>query len=357
MKHSKILFLLVVILFSCGKTQEPVETILFQNKAKLTGKVIVTGLADPAVIEVIDSMLMVSNYKAEPLLEVYTTSGVLVKKFLAIGKGPYEILATGDIQFVEDEKAIYVNDLFTKKMLRFTLADMVANPLPKAEIYYALNEEKKTEYLFDKLVIGKGLIIAESRSPQGRLMLFNNKGEPIAYYLKYPKKDVVDQKLTDMSNAGLYACALATNPSRSKLALATYSADMINVMKIGSNSLDSIWSYTNFFPSGIRVMPMGDELVAIHTEKSRTGNLDIAASDKYVYVLYSGKMLKDPTYMYAEKIRVFSWDGKVSYELDLDVPIRRISVSSDDKFLYGICLHEEMGPGIVKYNLNDIGLD
>jgi len=343
-------FVLIVTSCSPEKTTT-VDPNLFKKKVNVVGSEIVSGLADPVIIEQMDSLLIISNYKAEPLIEIYSVSGRLVKKFLSIGKGPFEILATGDIQAIYKTKTFYINDLFTKKMLKFDIDSVLAGTFPKGEIYYALKEEKKNEYLFDKLLITGDLIVAESRSPEGRLLLFDKNGVPLKYYLTYPDKKIVNPKLDDISNANLYASAFVANPSSTKIAMASYNAGILNILDVKENSLDSIWSYTEFYPTGVDLMPMGDQLVAVHNGESVSGYLDIAASGKYVYALFSGLKFDNPGYQYGSLIRVFSWDGQKSFELILDRPIRRLTVSPTDEFVYGVSLDPKTGPGITRFDL------
>jgi len=344
----KSIFVILSVMFM-GCSNSSSETDLFRKKINLKHHLLIDSLADPCVIEVSDTLLFLSNYKTQPLIEVYGISGKVKGKFVEIGKEQLQIVGTGDIQSFENGEKIVINDLFSKKLLVFNQKEFLQNNLSNGKVVYVEND--KTEG-FDKLMLTKNHIIAESRSPNGRLILMDTGGTTKGYFLSYPRKELVNTKLDQYSNAALYGSALVYNQKAEKMALATYCAGILNIVAVGENSLDSLWSYSEFFPSGVDLMLMGENLVVVHNKDALHGYLDIAASDKFVYALYSGKKINEDGYYYSSTIRVFSWSADSFFEFILDEPIKRLTVSSDDRYIYGIS-SSKAGSAVVSYNIEN----
>lgn len=129
---------------------------------------------------------------------------------------------------------------------------------------------------------------------------------------------------------------MTVNLSLDKVALATYNAGMIDICKMDKDSVIPFWNYTEFYPQGIKIIPMRDAMAVIHTPKSRNGFTSISSSNKYVYALYSGKLLEDPSYPYGNEVYVVSWNGKETYRIVLDRQINRMTVDVKDEYIYGI---------------------
>lgn len=290
---------------------------------------------DPKNIAILDNLIVLANSKAVPLIEIYDIkSHEKISEFLNTGNAPNEVLMIGNIQPIESESTLLIADLFKGKLLKYDTKDIMHNNNPEPSILYKL--EENSALMFDKLFRGANDLVAESRDPRGRILLLDQNGKEKGYYLAYPNKDLIDKNLTDHNNARLYGGDITISPSLDKIAISTNNAGMIDVCKLEKDSVVPIWSYFEFYPQGIELIPMGETSAAALTKRSRNGFLSISSSDKYIYTLFSGKLLEDPTYPYGEVVYVASWDGKETYKINLDRSISRLAVNAQDEFLYGI---------------------
>ena len=358
LKLFKLAFL-IILSFQCCTTKknDSKSENFFKQKYNIKSKIVVNSnqLLDPTVIELLDSMIIISNYKGSPLIEIYDTLGKPLKKTINIGRGPAEIQITGKIQVNEKDGLFYVGDLLAKKVIECKPYQLFNNDkyVPKV-IFNATKDNSIKDVHYDKILVGDSIFIGENRSSKGRLLIMDHNGNSLGYYFDFPAKGMVNSKLTDHGNASLYASAVTLNPKRTKLAMATYSAGMIDLIDLKDGVPSSIWSYNDFFPSHIESMPMGDLVVPVHTKESQTGYLDISATDRYVYALYSGKRIKEKNYDYCSTIRVMNWEANDFFELHLDRNIKRLAVSIDDKKIYGISKNSGEEPEIIVFNTSFI---
>ncbi|MFI3261434.1 MAG: BF3164 family lipoprotein [Rikenellaceae bacterium] len=335
MKKIRLLCILFLVL-SCNNSNNKLNE-LFTESIDVSSENFIgmENLADPRNLLIIEDMLLICNEKKTPLIEIYDLSSKkIINSFLSLGQGNNEVLTVGNVQYDNQNKQLLVADLFKRKIFSYKVNDISKKIKFKPVVLYERGEN--SHLLFDKLYSNNDYLIAESRDPKGRIILMDKAGSEIGYYLDYPSKDIVDENLNDNHNSKLYASTITINPSLGKVALATYSAGMIDVCKIEKDSIVPIWNHTEFYPQGIMIVPMGDETAVAHTQKSRSGFKGISSSDNYVYALYSGKLLEDKTYPYGEVIYVASWDGKDTYKIKLDKSISRLAVDANDEYIYGI---------------------
>lgn len=313
----------------------------FTDTISMTGEIFIPSesLMDPCLVNLIGNHLIIGNDKASPLIELYDLqTGIKEQAFLKIGNGPIEMLRLGYLQPDAEQNAIYVSDLFRRKMMRYDLDSVLADPLshPTTLFERSTAKEAASPMLINKIGVLQDCMVAESRGPQGRILLMNPDGSQIGYFGTFPSKNLVDKNLNDIQNADLYGCAMTVKPSKDRVALAAYSGGMIDVYAVKDGKADSVWSYRSFYPNGIVSVPMGDNVLVAHTDESTTGFTSISSTDDYIYAVYSGKKKEDKTYPYGTEVYVLSWDGKETFRIMLDQMVNRLVAAPDNKTLYGI---------------------
>jgi hypothetical protein len=342
-------------IISCNHQEN--KLLFSEERFKIEGQIFLNedALLDPWSILLHDSILVIANDKGDPLIELYDTYGNAGKKFLTIGGGPEEVLAVGGLQASVTNNNMYVYDLFQHKFLEFDLKESSQSTLSPTTIYdysdYLYLHQKDSTALFSKLFRGKNCLIGESRDVRGRIVLMNFDGSLISFAGDYPPK--MYEELSDLGNAWLYGSNFILRKDASRLALATHMADMIDIFNINKPPApELVWSYQGFLPHDLFVVEMGAQ--AAFTKESQSGYPDLAASDNFIYALFSGKQLKEKNYDYGNIIRVMNWDGSNRFELQSDMDLRRITVSPDDQKIYAIAIDEADNPMIVVFNIKEI---
>lgn len=345
MKRS-VVVLGICMLFLSGCRQADNRE-LFSESVQATGEIFIPGerTSDPRYIQLYKDYVVVSNRKAASLIDVFDLkTGEKKTSFLSIGRGPLECLSA-TIQSDPEQGFVYVLDLMQQKMLRYDFEKLLTDSTTRPEIIYQHNEDSHLP--FAMMVVGKEYMVASSSDPQGRILLLTKDGREKGYFVDYPSKELVDKNLADYNNASLYVSRVQVDPSGERVFLATYMAGMIDLFDLEKEGPKPIFSYRQFYPQGISVIPGKEQMVAAFSKESSMGFLSQSATDRYCYALFSGKAISDKKSFLGEQVYVTRWDGKQTYKIQLDQGISSIAVTPDDKILYGI--NENMD--IVKFAL------
>jgi hypothetical protein len=277
-----------------GCSHQENNLLFSEERFKIEGQVLLNEdlLLDPWAILLHDSILVITNQKGDPLIELYDIYGNVGKKFLTIGNDPEKVLVVGSLQASVTNNNIYVYDLFQKKNLEFDIKKSFQSAFRSDTIYnysrYLYLHQKDSTVLFDKLFMGKNCLIGESRDIRGRIVLINFDGSLIDIAGNYPPK--MYGELSDLGNAKLYGSDFILSKDASKLALATYSAYMIDIFDISKHSTSElVWSYQGSLPHDLYFVEMGEYTQAALTKESQSGYADLAASDNFIYALFSGR--------------------------------------------------------------------
>jgi hypothetical protein len=336
------------LLTGCKEEKE----ILFSEKVyNISNAVLIgeEGLLDPWGIVLIDSVLIITNSRGEPAIETYDLRGNVLQKFLTFGQGPEEVLVTS---VEEKDHNLFVYDNFQKKFLEYDydkiIKSVVLKPDSVHSYLFILND---TEKLIGKLMIGPDCLIGLLQVSASRIALMDANGNVLSRGGDYPENTVPN--LSDYEYTHLYSSDHTLNQDRTKIALASYGSDMIDIFDISDKSVKKVWSHQGFLPHSFDVIQMEDEYRAVMKNESQYGYAGIASSNKYIYAIYSGRLFKDKNYSYGNIIRVVSWDGKKKFELHTDVDINRLTVSKDDRVIYAVARDENDDPAIVVFDIGE----
>jgi len=291
-------------------------------------------LNDPWVIRTMDTLLLVANKKGDTVLDVYSNSGKLIKRMVPRGKGTLNVRMAGYIQPDYIHNQFYLYDLFTHKILQFSIRDMLKDTAYEPKLYATLDRDSVLDNTFDKAyVMGDGFI-AESHLPDGRLVMINRKLDQRRYFLSFPPK--VDTSLTDLENSSLYSMGITFNQQQTKMATATYAAGLLNILSITPEGLNPVWSAEIYKVTGLKRMKMDNGSFIAHGGDAIAGYSDICATEKYIYAIFSGKRMRDGNNPFSSIVHVMTWDGNKRFKILLDKEINRLTVSQDDATLYGL---------------------
>lgn len=86
----------------------------------------------------------------------------------------------------------------------------------------------------------------------------------------------------------------------------------------------------------------GNNIYAKIDSKNSEGYVDAYTTEKYIYLLYSGRVSRNSDLESIERsilsnhILVFTWDGEPVVEYETDVDLKNFCVSDSDDILYAI---------------------
>jgi hypothetical protein len=343
----------VAILFigSCSKKEN--AAVFAEKIYQVQGSVFLTEdkLLDPWNILLIDSVLIIANNKGIPLIETYDLSGKPLQKILSPGAGPEEILSIGNLQSIDND--LYVYGVFDRKFLKYEYSKLINAEITKPDsvlIFSFIAQD--TSFIINTLYINPTFLLAENKLLESRIRLFDFNGGIIRQGGSYPAN--MDDNLPDYEHAHLYTSDIAINKERTKIALASYNAGLIEIYDIKKTPA-RVFAYSDFAPHGYIIVEMGGVKRSALTGEAQYGYADIATSGKYIYAIYSGKTSREKNFSYGNIIRVLDWDGKERYEINTDMNINRLTVSANDEFIYAIAKEDNEGePVIVRFDISGI---
>lgn len=142
------------------------------------------------------------------------------------------------------------------------------------------------------------------------------------------------------SKAMAYQGKMLKRNSQDRFVFASSGCAYFEIFKLDSDSLISVKKQLNgqfeYAPS------TGNNIYAKIDSKNSEGYVDAYTTEKYIYLLYSGRVSQNSDLESIERsilsnhILVFTWDGEPVVEYETDVDLKNFCVSDSDDILYAI---------------------
>ncbi|MBO8460234.1 MAG: hypothetical protein IAA73_07885 [Bacteroidetes bacterium] len=351
-KISFFCFLLFVV--ACSKEEKWTITKLPEPEVFLSDE----SLNDPYSLAVSDKFLVLKNWQSDTIIDVYDLqSRHCITHALPRGQGPNEGLHTTDIQYAAKEACFYLPDWGHYVMYQLKEADF-GEPMAPVSVAFRFNPEQLADSVILRdwwKMMDNGKIVASNATPKGMLAYCEPSLAHVDFLAPYPKKEDVNPELDDWGHIGLYQCSSAASPDGRKVAAAYHSADFLNLLTVDENGSASVQSIVEALPNDIYVIQAGNGM----TQGAFTGDsylyyVDVTATDRSVYALYSGKRNRDCARGISRGnfVRVYDWEGNRKCMYDLGTEVLGIAVSPDEAYLYAVSSSSEEGLSVLRYQLD-----
>jgi hypothetical protein len=348
---------IMIILSSCNQREKETESVFSETEKQLNGTVLIEEkeLLDPWTIRVMDSLLVVGNSNGLPLIEIYNRfSKKLLCSFLTKGEGPLEVLALSQLQ--NNGKKLFISDLFSRRMLSVDKGGIDKGEVT-VEPFFNLNgcSDEIIEVVKKNAYLNEKYNIVSTADNRGRLGLINRKDKTMSFFYPFTESEVLFSELSSYINNDLFSFDMTVCSQNNRVALSTHMADILDIFEYKEDKLLSVWHHQTFLPNGIKILTFENTFPqAFYTQKSKIGYFDITSSNKNVYALFGGASEEEGVHFYANRIRVFDWNGENRFEIRTDYPLKRIAVDAEDRFIYGISHDDDESPVIVRFDLHDL---
>jgi hypothetical protein len=186
--------------------------------------------------------------------------------------------------------------------------------------------------------------------PDGMFQLYDSLGNEIRSFFEYPYRDAGEQKIKSPIRAMAYQGKISADLSGTRFAYAASHADIIHFYSLSENDIQLVKKIETRFCE--YAPDERDGRVAAKIDPgNRNGCVDLYATNKYVYCLYSGKTFRDEQEkaFESERLRIYDWSGNLFREVILDVPCKFLCISPDDKIMWAIVEIPE--PIITRFDL------
>jgi WD40 repeat protein len=267
----------------------------------------------------------------------------LLYRFGKKGQGPDEFIHPFSLQYLNDS-LIACYDMSSRQFSEITL-----NPHSTRLKVNTLSFTSDMNFRILKTAYGQyaGL----GAYPEGMFKLYDSRGNAVGQFFEYPYRDADEKSIKNPVRAMACQGKIGASPSGTKFAYAAAYADIIHFYNLKENDIQLIKKIETRF---CEYVPDDDEnsFSAGIKPSNRLGYVDLYATEKYVYFLYSGKTIPE----YREKafesslLRIYDWSGSLLTEAALDVSCKFLCVSPDDKTMWAIAEIPE--PAIVRFDLS-----
>jgi hypothetical protein len=256
-------------------------------------------------------------------------TGRMIGQFGKIGDGPCEFRFPSSLQrLINEDGKVGINNRHSFRYGEIKLsndADSLTWACEELEGKFDFNYQRFVRFAEDKFV-GTGLF--DKRYSVSSLP----NHEITDSFGSYPFVDQ-SQKIDYQILAMAYQGDLILHPSLPWVLSTTFDGYNFDILKFeGSGKLADLIQ-KHFWPA-LFEGENGSIIQATMKPENRIGCLSAGVSEKHIYLLFSGKTV-DEGGNESKTVLVFDWDGNPIKAIELDKPLRLITVSQDDKFLFG----------------------
>lgn len=336
--------LLLVLIYSC-KNESTVDEILIRDNLNVSiyvpslpkhiiGKNIneLDKLAQPDVICLIDSFLVIADSKSDRPLHIININSNKYYNLGFFGKGPGEVLNIFSLS--SNNKIIWAPDFTLQKMIGYELDSLISvNGMSyKSEIEVNLNGFAST--FRDPIALSDSLFIGLNRygDTDARFSIVNKEGDHIRSIGKTPV--IPGEKSIRMRNEA-YAGQFYLHPNKEKIVVATLYTDFIEIYNINGVPIKFIRTQNSFDPTYKAVAISDNYYKFSYLNETQECYSSAAVTEQYIYVVYNGTLFKDNIWG-GHVMHVFDWDGNYVKSYEFDDLILDFVVDKDDKKMYAI---------------------
>ncbi|MGV8139557.1 MAG: BF3164 family lipoprotein [Mangrovibacterium sp.] len=281
-----------------------------------------------------DSLLIINEFP-DPYhcMKIIDLRKGTVRNFGKKGKGPSEI-QSGSCNFSIENNNLYVSDRIN--YLKYSIDSLKKSiDTPVSKFYF---RPKETSFL--NTTYCNGFVVGGTIS--NRIGLYNTQTKQVICKYDYEVGPMVEQ-------AFYY-----NHPSKNIVAYFQSKSATMGILEIKNNDVTT--KEYSWWKSGQKEL-LGDNgrISALPARDERNGFITAAVTEKFVYALYSGKVMDRRTLeslsdaFLSKYVYVFDWQGRLVKRYQLDQEVRSIAVNANDEALYAASYEGE--PHLVVYKL------
>ena len=326
MKKYICVYSLLFFFFSCqqnGTEKEVLESSL-QHEVLMNDEYVIGKVRSMSLL--VDSIPVLVNAQSDVLFQFMDYKDSILIEFGNRGQGPNDFLFPTSLYKKSD------NELSFWDVNRKRYSSMsVSLKDSEADFKHHFNI-RDSLFHYEIFPIVENQYVASGMYEDYRLVILNEQGHFKKGYGKCPSRDSREEKISGILRSEVYQGRMAVSSSGKRLVHALLRADIISFYEVKTEGdLSLITEYTNSYPEySYDTGAMGFSAPIY--------NIDVSVTDQYVYILYSGrnfKESKDKAFL-GNRIDVYDWEGRLVRKLHLDVDIKAMCITDDNKKIYAI---------------------
>lgn len=287
-------------------------------------KLVKYKFGDVRQIIVIDSTLILKNHGGQGynLYNYSLRTLKFSKPYIQRGKDVKQILGLTNIGVYNN--SLYLNDFTAKKMMVLNKNNAIrdSSNLEIKEFSF-----KSTRYYRSLLVDDLQCVCTGSEKSKYKIQIIDLPSGKIIEEFGMLKKRPKKIPLHIIAKAS--ATQTFLRPKRDKIVLAYIHTDVIEIFDINTKKSISLKG-----PEIFDIEFKNYQNRWFETEKTKVAFIGGSVTNKYIYLLYSGKYFSDETAFKGKFIFVYDWELKPIKRIKLNLEVSHISISNDDKTIY-----------------------
>ena len=344
---------LFIVLFSCQEGKKEV----FSKPIELLGTDLqMSELLGRSfrVYAINGYLLFQDDYENTQLTMISLDSSRQVYRVGTHGQGPNELVRIGAILPTKD--GFTVHDGGKATLFNYNINQILDGSLINKKLFDGVpNGLISMESLSDSVYVYSGLLQDEAN---GEFLFVDGQGDIITSFGKLSEKKSTKKDPLYITAQG-YQTILTSNKKDSKIAAATRFGDILQVIQYNkkNKTVKKINEFKIVDPVFETYDYNGSPNFAT-TSETLSGYRSITSTEEEIYALYSGEYygrgLAPEDVLSGNQIRVFNWDGKPQYVIQLDRNVTFITV--DYPNMYALYDDPEKNTTVIMYDLSKINI-
>lgn len=334
-------YLLVIHLFlivSCTqKNNNQTENISYAERIK--SYTLDSSFYGPREIQCTDSNVIIYDYNSKKMYSVFQKKNMnKIFSFGSKGDGPNDYIFPEALK--KNARGFYIFDRSLGKineLLLYPNKEPIHSYVKRSALFLGLNNLIQTN---------DSSYVALSYSNDYRYVVVRNDSLFPAL-IDYPNDEIMSSKIQKSLS---YQGRLVKHPHDDRFVFVSFYGRIMEILRLTENKeLEITFSSYKIFP---QYMPKDGEGANI-TDNNITGVLTASVSERYIYLLYSGKKRKEDKRNFSNKIEVYDWEGTFIKSIVTDEELSGFCVDND-KVIYGLSYDENSMDDCCKLIVYDI---
>ena len=253
-------------------------------------------------------------------------------------------MAINNISFLGNEVLFY--DAVSRKILHYNYI--------KDSVEVQFLKFKKKSFYRNFYLVNNDKYLSSGLFDNNMYCLGDINKNTTKYYLEYPYLPNIiksKQKYLTLARSYAYMGQMIEHPNLSRFVYFTTSAGYIQIIELKDTIINEI-THLNISPPKGKVVFRVDANVWGNDRNSSACFLDGTTSDKYIYLLYSGKSYDEGGFEKGKYVVIFDWEGNKIKVLELDREAYGITLDKEDNELYAFTINTKtLKNEILRYQL------
>lgn len=331
-KHFNTLTLsiLCLLISSCNQTSSPENIFLPAQETLLSSKKEINlmdmDILDPTYVYANKNKVLIIEDKSTKMMTVIDTDSNASFCWGNKGEGPEDFVQISSATITQTNKNTIQVGAYDSSLRRYLETYFTENGI-ESRIKWSI------ELFLDVVrpICGGKHYACSAVGNENSFYIINDKGEVVNSNNTRPKKP---ESVSDFSHSLACSGSLAASVSQPYFAQSVIYDGGINFFKVENDSIKNVWSFTSF-DMDYDIIPEYNN-VPVPNQKSRYGYTSLYMTDKYLFGLYSGKLILTEDSEMSNEIHVFDKEGNHCTKYLLDKPVYEFTIDEPNHTLYAL---------------------